>query len=1139
MRSLTYVELDIDYCSLRYGESPCTAAAGTNLIPASNTFSAWGPTNCTVTSAQPSWDGTNTAWKWTRSANPAYIGTSFAKAASAITYTASIYAKAGSGNFLALIMQDGVGGGRVDVVFNLAAGTYVVLTPTATATMTPVGDGFYRCTITSLSTTNTTLTIYFSGNSNGVQLDGTDSSSTTFIYVSKAQVVEGSVPGLYRATAGTGLTAGQTGTIMCFNSRSTCQDIANFTDAGATLRFAVGTEYLPKTIDCIPNILDVKFTPATVSLGEGLGGRASLEVTFRDSPHSDTGTGFDKYTWTRTYDPYSQGSLFGKFRTRHPYLQGRNIRVIRGLLGQALADMDTRHYIVESFNGPDLDGVYTLIAKDVLKLADGDRAQAPIASTGTLSAAIDAVQTTLVLAPPGVGNLEYPTSGYLNISEEIVGYTRQFNYVFLMHADVGDSPARFTDVAGGHLITRGGNTVTDTNQSKFGGASALFDGAADYLQLDGSSDFAFPADFTVDFWFRQPSQPAVQKYLFDFSTSSSNHMFLVNQGSSSTPFNVLRFGIGAAFIINVSSGTTTIAANTWYHVMVSRVGSTIRLFINGVLEGSATNSTSLVIGASRPLIGIDSTLASSRSWNGWIEEFAVQKGVGVAAAFTPPAAPYTPALTDNCIITRGQLGTTAQAHDIGDRAQLCVRYVGVDPANIISDLMQTYAGIPSGYIPIAAWLTETTSFLGNVYTATIAEPTSINTLLAELCDIAALAIWWDDASQLIRLQVLRAIATSAKRFTEADRLEDTLKIEEQPDKRLSQVWTYFGQVNPTKNLDQIDNYRSIKVSIDAAAEANYGTPAIRKRFTRWIAEGGAAVAAQSNAVQLARFVTPPRRISFELFREYSATQDPVLGTGYQLQAWNFQDATGALVDVPVQITRLNPEPDRFVIESEEMRFQSIVIDPSARTIVIDANTLNVNLRTMHDTLYGAPHSGITVTLVINDGAIIGSSSIAPALDIGTWPGGVTINVTGAGRIQGKGGDGGNLSDMHFGSGGAGGNGGTALYTRQNITISMSGGEIWSGGGGGGAHTSGGGGGGGAGYIPGLGGTAISPAYNGLPGTTEAGGAAYPGLGAGNGAGPGLNATTGGGTVGGSRGNAIDGNTFVSISVSPSIIGAVI
>jgi hypothetical protein len=51
-------------------------------------------------------------------------------------------------------------------------------------------------------------------------------------------------------------------------------------------------------------------------------------------------------------------------------------------------------------------------------------------------------------------------------------------------------------------VTRSGNAQIDTAQSKFGGASGLFDGTGDYLTVTHATDFDFAGDFTIDMWMR-------------------------------------------------------------------------------------------------------------------------------------------------------------------------------------------------------------------------------------------------------------------------------------------------------------------------------------------------------------------------------------------------------------------------------------------------------------------------------------------------------------------------------------------------------------------------------------------------------------------------------------------------------------
>lgn len=728
-----------------------------------------------------------------------------------------------------------------------------------------------------------------------------------------------------------------TGAAKCYNTRKTCQDLANFDSDPVTLRFGLDVDYLPKSIECIPSIVDWSVSPAIISLGEDLGLRAEMRVTFKDHPWSDTGPGGDKYLADRAYDPFTQGTYWGKWRARVQFLRGRNIRLYVGYEGQTLAQMETRHFIVESFNGPTVNGTFSITAKDPLKLLDGDRAQAPMPNNGFLVSDITDVATSFTLSPAGVGDGEYPTSGYMNIGgAEIVEFTR----------------------------------------------------SADVVTL----------------------------------------------------------------------------------------------------------------------------------------------------------------------VSRGQLGTTAKAHSAQDRAQVVLYYTGDDPADIIYDLMVNYAGIDPAWINLEDWQFETENFLRRVFSATIADPTSVKKLITELVQQAALSIWWDDINQEIRLRVLRAISTEAEQIGQDVIQRGSFGTQEQPDKRVSQVWIYYGQRNPLTKLEEEDNYRSLAITIDSDAEVNYGSPAIKKILSRWIASGGRTVATRVGDIILGRYKNPPRRFNFNLLRDALPIE---AGQGYQVKWWTIQDETGSPTTAPIQITRVEPKAGEIGLEAEEQLFE--IIDPEDldnRTIIFDANILDVNLRTIHDQLYPDPESGDTFTLrcYIETNVVVGASTTAnAAFIVGTWPSGVTVEIYNNGRIQGAGGKGGNAAKNGVVAQ-AGSDGGLAFYTRKAIVFDNLNGKIYGGGGGGAGGVikesgkEAGGGGGGAGFIGGPGGATGNGENNaGQPGTLDAGGVGGPattsqaqsgGDGGGIAASGEYKGTGSFGALvpGGGPGGAIDGDSYITFSAAGDIKG---
>lgn len=956
-----------------------------------------------------------------------------------------------------------------------------------------------------------------------------------------------------------------TGAIKCFNTRATCQDRENLDEEDVTLRFAKATAYLPKGIDCIPNVQEISFTPATISLGENLGTRATLSVTFFDEPHSDAGEGFDKYLADRDYNPWDQGTFWGKFRARQPFLRGRSIRWITGLEVQDLDAMETRHFVIESFDGPTPDSKYTLVAKDVLKLVDGDRAMAPAASTGFLVASITDIATTATLSPSGVGDAEYPIEGHLALGgKEIVAFKRwiydpaggndPFTKILLnMDSSVtndvatgaASAPRSWTN-SGAALATTG-----DAFVKMMQGPHVTTAPTAD-LKLDGTA-------FTIDFRVNLNGQSGAFYLFGDGSPTGTNPTIhsLTNSSGIVTITLLLSAVPGPAQTFPLSS-TTNFYTTGAHHVAFVRESATVlRLYVDGVLEasrfdlvgGTLTNVNNFSIGRNGQFTTAPMPVGAK------IGNFRLSNGIARwTSAFTPPTQPYANTaiiITTGDVLTltgRAQLGSgPAQAFNAQDRVQVVLKYTSEDVADIIYDLMVEYGGVPPEFITLTDWQAETATFNGRLYSAVICEPTSVATLISELIQQAGLCIWWDDIAQKVRLQVLRGIVTDAALFTPENYISITSK--EQPDKRISQVLTYFGQINPLKQISDLDNYRSSSLVIDEEAEEDYGGPVIKKILSRWIpGVGGRTVADRLGAILLSRYRDPPRKITFDLSR-YAGT-DAQLGGGYRVSAHCFQDETGALAEVPVQVIRLNPPADRFKVEAEEVLFAASNDDPNFHPLVIDSNTTNVNLRTIHDAVYGPPTVDTVVECRILAGVDVTSASQSlPALDIGSWPVGVEITLIVGGRIEGAGGNGGvaHLPGINSGPT-AGQDGGTAIYTRQAINLELpSGGRVHAGGGGGGGGGSfggnGGGGGGGAGIIGGLGGHGNFGAT--APGTDTVAGVGGPpgpnGYSGGNGGGPGLAGQAGGsGGAAGAAGKAIDGDSYVTTTVSGgSLLGSLV
>jgi len=179
-------------------------------------------------------------------------------------------------------------------------------------------------------------------------------------------------------------------------------------------------------------------------------------------------------------------------------------------------------------------------------------------------------------------------------------------------------------------VTAVGNAqIVTTAPVKYGTGMGLFDGTDDRFTLTTASDFGFgTGDFSVECVIYIADDTGTESK-FDFragsDTDNALHFYTVNRQP--------KVYIGNT---EVMAPAITLVNTTYYHIMISRVGTTIKLFVDGAVQATATNSTNL--GTTKPLV-IGNNYAGTQGFDGRIDDFRVRKGVGVSTAFTNPTAP--------------------------------------------------------------------------------------------------------------------------------------------------------------------------------------------------------------------------------------------------------------------------------------------------------------------------------------------------------------------------------------------------------------------------------------------------------------------------------------------------------------------
>jgi hypothetical protein len=213
----------------------------------------------------------------------------------------------------------------------------------------------------------------------------------------------------------------------------------------------------------------------------------------------------------------------------------------------------------------------------------------------------------------------------------------------MLSMDGTNGSTTFTDSSLNALtVTAVGNTQISTTQSKYGGASAYFDGSGDYLALGTQSQLDFgTGDFTIECWFQLTSTTnADQGILNDtratFGTGSVLFKARQASGAGKICFQAFDFSSVGGRIVQ---STTIPAVNTWYHVALVRSSGTVRLFVNGALESSGTWAGSVNFNYNNGTrIGHSILDGANGHLSGYIDDLRISRFARYVSNFTPPTA---------------------------------------------------------------------------------------------------------------------------------------------------------------------------------------------------------------------------------------------------------------------------------------------------------------------------------------------------------------------------------------------------------------------------------------------------------------------------------------------------------------------
>jgi len=210
----------------------------------------------------------------------------------------------------------------------------------------------------------------------------------------------------------------------------------------------------------------------------------------------------------------------------------------------------------------------------------------------------------------------------------------------------GGTPTSFTDSGStGHTVT-----VVGVSGCTFWWDGAFeLDGATEYLSIpDDASLELGSADFVIDGWFcKDTTYPSGDSYpiLFgkgnDVATTNNYWLWFYDNGGSGVLYFSYRYG---GTRVDVSSGFTPVN-NRLYHFAVVRNGADLKIFIDGVQQGTTHDISTRTIqtASGLPLIiaSINPYASGVYYFDGFIPIIRISTGTtrSMESGFTPPSAP--------------------------------------------------------------------------------------------------------------------------------------------------------------------------------------------------------------------------------------------------------------------------------------------------------------------------------------------------------------------------------------------------------------------------------------------------------------------------------------------------------------------
>ena len=159
--------------------------------------------------------------------------------------------------------------------------------------------------------------------------------------------------------------------------------------------------------------------------------------------------------------------------------------------------------------------------------------------------------------------------------------------------------------------------------SKYGGYASYY-GSSGYSVANSNSSLGFSGDFTIEGWFRfDKNNVGYQGLLSTYRDRDCTGWVLLLQSNNSLYFYATNISTDYYWPLTITSSYIP-NINEWIHIVVQRLGTSVKMFANGVEIGSTTSSINITSGSKIELGGYPYMEGSFRkSLSGYIDEIRI------------------------------------------------------------------------------------------------------------------------------------------------------------------------------------------------------------------------------------------------------------------------------------------------------------------------------------------------------------------------------------------------------------------------------------------------------------------------------------------------------------------------------------